>query len=166
MSFSDGTTTGPPSSPPPSFGPVNPSSTTLTTKFTLHNMDALESAAAAAGITPDIYTGANGFADMDVVLKYYDVAHYPTTTSATLFSAAPAVDPVLTFNDLTYTAGGDWSALVYLNLQYIPFSQTAAPANARKWLIMNGLGKNASNGAVKVIAGTGGSVTVDIFTNF
>jgi hypothetical protein len=166
MSFNDGTTTAAPGGTPPAFA-VDATSTGLTTAFTLHNMDALEKAGEAASFT-SIYTDPNGFAGINVALKYYDQDHHPTTIQASLSGAVShGSNPVtLAFNPLTYTLGGNWSALVYLTVEYIPFSQTTAPANARKWYILNGLGKNASNGAVKVTAGTGGNVSVDVFTNF
>jgi hypothetical protein len=170
MTFADNTSptpvSGPPSGTPPTFGPVGVASNQLTTAFTLHNMEALETAAVKAGITPDIYTGTNGFAAIKVAMKYYDVDHFGTTIGADLDTATPAVNPVLTFDPLGYTAGGHWSAFVYLTIEYIPFSQSSAPGGSRKWYIMNGTGRNASNGAVKVTAGNGGNVLVNIFTNF
>jgi hypothetical protein len=168
MDFDDGMgNTGPPGGTPPTFGPVDPSSSGLTTKFTLHNMDALENAGTKGGVS-NIYANAGGFADKRVVLKYYDDGHItsPGIISEILASAASSPNPVLTFPSLDYTPGEDWSALVYLNLQYIPFSQTTAPASSHKWSILNGLGKNASNGAVKVTAGNGGTVTIDINNDF
>jgi hypothetical protein len=165
MSFDDGTANTAPAGTPPTFGPVDAGSSTLTTSFKIHNMDALEAAAIAGGGS-DIYTDANGFAAKSVVLKYYDEEHIDTVTSGALSGASGSPNPTLTFNPLGYTAGEDWSALVYLGLEYIPFSQASAPASSRPWHILNGFGRNASNGAVKVTAGTGGSVSVDIFTSF
>jgi hypothetical protein len=175
MTFDDGEgNSNSPSGTPPTFPsptlPVDPDSDDLITTFTLKNIDALEKAAVVAGITPNIYTGPNGFAAIKVAMKYYDDDHKNNLiSSASLDSfdnttTIPNVD--LTFNPLTYTAGGDWSALVYLNLEYIPFSQSGSPISGHKWSILNGLGKNASNGAVKVTAGTGGNVTIDISTDF
>jgi hypothetical protein len=166
MVFTDNATPTPTSSPPttgtpPSFA-VDTTATTLDTTFTLHNMGHLEAAAVAAGGT-DIYTDTGGFAAKRVVMEYCDDSHKPLILQAELDAGSPPGDPVLTFDSpLTYASGGDWSALVYLDLQYIPFSQTTAPASAHRWSILNGLGKTASTGAVLVTAGNGGGYDVNV----
>jgi hypothetical protein len=168
MDFNDGATNAPPSGIPPTYGPVAAGSVGLTTTFKIHNMDALENAAATMSIA-DIFAsnGAAGFAAASVALKFYDTAHIGIIKSATLASGSSASSlSTLVFNPLTYTAGENWAALVYLNLEYIPFSESSAPSGAHKWQILNGLGKNASNGAVKVTAGSGWQVSVDINTDF
>jgi hypothetical protein len=156
---------------PPLFQVVS-GSTALTTTFELQNMDALEYAAAAlASSINDIYTAANGFATKEVVLHYYDDDHENQIVRTSLTTTAGGTSAVrtLTFPDLSYVdSAPNWSALVYLNLRYVPFSQnsTSLPAGiTRTWSIMNGTGRNASNGAVKVKAGNGGTVTIDVNTD-
>jgi hypothetical protein len=174
MSFNDGTTTAPPTptgTPPiPTFGSSPTTIPTLTTIFTLHNMEALEEASLAASV-PDIYdSNGIGFDNAKVVLKYYDDTHKllnPNFEQASLTSdGGTSASKTLTFATLTPSGGTDWSAVVYLDLKYFPFSQTTTPIVGHKWSIMNGLGGKASNGGVKVISGSGGTITIDIFNDF
>jgi hypothetical protein len=152
---------------PPLFE-VDPGSTKLTTTFVLDNMDALVAAGVQGGVS-DIYDPSDdGFVVQDVVLKYYDDDHLNQLVNTTL-TTAPIVtgtETTLTFPDLNYIGStADWSAAVYLDLQYIPFSQTSPPANSRTWYIMNGTGQKLSNGAVKVKAGDGGKFTLSVYGN-
>jgi hypothetical protein len=168
MSFSDGgAPTAPSAGPPPSFT-VSGTSTALTTAFTVKNTLALVNAGAAGGVT-DIYTAGAGFADKKVVLEYYDKDHAGIIEWAPLDSGAISTpDITFTFDSIPINGADDWSALVYLKLDYIPFSQTSAPASSLKWSIRNGTGKKLSNGAVEVVAGSGGDTTnqsIQIGTN-
>jgi hypothetical protein len=171
MSFNDGIVTPTaPSGTPPAFVP-DLSSTTLTTTFEIDHTTALEAAGAAVGIS-DIYTATNGFLKKDVVLAYYDdtPGHKDQFVRATL-TASPGVGgtagKVLVFPPLTYLPPAtNWSAAVYLEVLYIPFSQSSPPAGSHTWSIMNGRGKKFSNGAVYAKSGDGGGFDITVSGGF
>jgi hypothetical protein len=172
MEFDDNatTTTIDTSTTPPTFT-VDSSSTQLTTTFKLNNMKHLIDAnAELSSPLGDIYTAANGFRQIRVALEYVrSDANTPIPIVLATLSATPTdpVNPELIFNNLVYPAsigsGANWSALVYLDVRYIPFGQPLSPAPVgHEWSILNGLGRAASNGAVLVKSGTGGNFDITI----
>jgi hypothetical protein len=179
MEFNDGiSAAASPSGTPPIFGPVtdptygpviDQNSLGLITEFTIKKIEHLELAGGKGGIT-DIYdnNGNDGFAQIRAVLDYVNDDHKTLAPVQAVLasSAATSPDVTLTFGNLTYpplaTSNRNWSALVYLDIQYIPFSQHNTSHSFATWRIRNGLGNTASNGAVLVKSGTGGGYTITV----
>jgi hypothetical protein len=150
---------------------VGTASTKLTTKFKLHNMqhlvDANEELAAPLA---DIYITPNGFRQIRVALEYVrSDTNTPIPIVLAALSATPSLptDPELVFDDLNYPAsigvGTNWSALVYLDVRYIPFGQPISPTPVgHEWSILNGLSRTASNGAILIKSGNGGNYDITV----